>query len=179
MMVLIVSSVSFAEITIALESDAESPNQSNSKLISTPVKNTNSEIRLKDKLKQNKLKKEKVKPATVINKPLGASDFFQVILGLGFVLVSIIVLVWIMKKLNRFSLSKNDQLQVVAAINVGSREKVIVLQVGETQILLGITPNTINSLHVLDKALPVPEKNEIFANGFPNKLLDALKKKER
>jgi len=36
---------------------------------------------------------------------------------------------------------------------MGTRERVVLLQVGETQLLLGVAPGRVQTLHVLDKPL--------------------------
>lgn len=47
----------------------------------------------------------------------------------------------------------HQNLKIVGALSVGQREKVIVVQAGDDQIVLGVTSTQINTLHVLDSPL--------------------------
>ena len=61
------------------------------------------------------------------------------------VLALIFVLSYFFKKLN-LNKSVNSKLKVVSSIYVGSKQRVVIVQVGLKQILLGVSPNSINYL---------------------------------
>ncbi|HAV71696.1 MAG TPA: flagellar protein, partial [Stenotrophomonas sp.] len=47
-------------------------------------------------------------------------------------------------------------MRVVASLNVGAKERVVVVEVNGTQLLLGVTAGGINTLHQLPEPLPAP-----------------------
>ncbi len=65
-------------------------------------------------------------------------------------------------------------LQVISTLSVGQRERVMVVQVGDEQLVLGVTGTQINTLHVLDTPL-ADKKVEQDQTDFRQKLKSALK----
>jgi flagellar protein FliO/FliZ len=51
-------------------------------------------------------------------------------------------------------------LRVVASLAVGQRERAVVVQVGDRQLLLGVAPGRVALLHELGNPLPVERRNE-------------------
>jgi flagellar protein FliO/FliZ len=113
----------------------------------------------------------------------GAGDALTVSLGLIFILLLIFFLAWFMKKLGYSNISGQGQLQMLATLNLGQKEKIVLLQVGKQQLLVGITPNQINTLHVLDEHIDnsstteqnaVNENHGLNKNNFARKLSEHL-----
>ena len=46
---------------------------------------------------------------------------------------------------------------------MGTRERVVLLQVGDKQLLVGVAPGSIKTLHVLET--PLVDGNEVVAGG--------------
>lgn len=88
--------------------------------------------------------------ATLQAEPMNSSYMLQLFAGLIIVILSIIMLAWITKKVNRFSSYTGDSLKIIGGLSMGSREKVVLLQVGDKQLLIGVAPGRINTLHELD-----------------------------
>lgn len=84
------------------------------------------------------------------------------------VIALILVLAWLLKKSRLVPSVMQSQLKVVSMLPLGSREKLLVVKVGEQQLLLGMTPNQISLLCQLDK--PLPE------NGSPHAFAGQLSK---
>jgi len=98
----------------------------------------------------------------------------KLIVALGCVLLVFIVLALLTKKFHRYGQSQNRDLSVISSMSVGTRERLMVVQVGEAQLLLGVTPSRIDNLFVLETPLrngkPGKEAvvaNTISANGKP------------
>lgn len=85
---------------------------------------------------------------------LDVGSAVQLVLGLFVVLFLIIASAWLFKRFGRWQSGYTDQLKVVGGLAVGARERIVLIQVGEQQLLIGITPNNIRTLHVLDEPLP-------------------------
>jgi flagellar protein FliO/FliZ len=96
------------------------------------------------------------KPATVeVGKHvMGNIDAGSMILSLLAVLVAIIVAAWILKKFQVGGVAVNG-LKVVTSLNLGSKERLVVVQVGEKQLLLGVTAQQINILDTLAEPISV------------------------
>ncbi len=104
--------------------------------------------------------------------PLNGSYMAQLVIGLFIVLFCIVVLAWLAKKMNRFHSPVDGSLKIIGGLSMGSREKIVLLQVGKEQLLLGISPGRINTLHVLDSPL---EKKGKQTDASGNSFFDRLK----
>jgi flagellar protein FliO/FliZ len=77
----------------------------------------------------------------------------KLIVALGSVLVIFFLLALLTKKFHRFGQSQNRDLTVLSTMSLGTRERLMVVKVGEAQLLLGVTPGRIDNLFVLDTPL--------------------------
>ncbi len=105
--------------------------------------------------------------------PMSGDYLMQLVMGLFVVLLCIVVLAWFAKKMNRFNSLADGSLKVIGGISMGSRERVVLLQVGEEQLLLGVSPGKINTLHVLASPLKVTGAQTDNTTG--DSFLDKLK----
>ena len=105
--------------------------------------------------------------------PLSGGTMAQVALGLLFVIFLIIAVAWLLKRVGGFSVSGNGALKILGGLSMGARERVVLMQVGEEQILIGVSPGRIQTLHVLDKPI-VPDEKKDSEPGFAERLTDAL-----
>ncbi|MGZ8163155.1 MAG: flagellar biosynthetic protein FliO [Methylobacter sp.] len=99
-------------------------------------------------------------------------------LGLLIVLSVFFLCVWGVRKLGGLSISGAEKMRVVGGLSLGLREKVILLQVGKKQLVLGVTPGRIETLHVLEGDDCLIKEETVSAateTGFAQKLLQAIK----
>ncbi len=80
---------------------------------------------------------------------LGAVFALLLVLGL------IIGLAWLLKRMPGSGFRPADGLRVVASLTVGTKERVVVVDVNGEQLLLGVSPGGVRALHTL--ATPMPE----------------------
>lgn len=85
---------------------------------------------------------------------MGNVDAGSMILSLLAVLVAIGIAAWLLKKLQMGGTTVNG-LKVVTSLSLGSKERLVVVQVGEKQLLLGITGQQINLLDTLAKPIEI------------------------
>lgn len=106
------------------------------------------------------------------------SEYFgQIVLSLVLVLLIIFISAWLLRRYGRFPGVAEGNLKVLGALSVGQRERILLLQVGEEQILVGVTTSRISRLHQLE--VPVEVKDNIPISGqFSQRLQEALKPKE-
>ncbi|HHH36382.1 MAG TPA: flagellar biosynthetic protein FliO [Gammaproteobacteria bacterium] len=112
------------------------------------------------------------------SEPASVAQLLQVLTSLVLVVGLIFGAAWLFRRYGRFHGMASEQVQVLAGVSVGQREKVIVLQAGDTQMLLGVAPGRVQTLHVFDRPVIETEKAAGKARpGFPDLLKGELKKK--
>lgn len=82
-----------------------------------------------------------------------AGNLLQTLFGLLLVLALIVAMAWVMKRSQQWHGIGQQQFKIIAALPLGPREKAVLLQVGEQQLLLGVTPQNINLLTALEQPL--------------------------
>ncbi len=83
-------------------------------------------------------------------------QFLQAVAGLAVVLAAIAGSAWLMRRVVRVHASQGSPLTLRATLPVGPRERVIVLEIADTWIVLGVAPGRISALHALPKGAEVP-----------------------
>lgn len=89
-------------------------------------------------------------PGAVASGPVsGVAGLGQVTLALCIVLGAIFLCAWLARRMRHISSGRAGAVTVVAEVRLGPKERAVLLQVGPTQLLVGVTPGQINALHVL------------------------------
>lgn len=78
----------------------------------------------------------------------------SMILSLLMVLGLIIICALVLKRFN-FTQQNSAQLKVIASLSLGAKERIIVVQVGEEQLVLGVSPQKISLLKNLETPIDV------------------------
>jgi len=82
-----------------------------------------------------------------------AGGLAQVTFALLIVLVAIFAVAWIARRMRGFSNRVGGAIDVLAEVQLGQKERAVLLKVGSKQILVGVAPGRVNTLHVLDEPL--------------------------
>ncbi|MFA5626793.1 MAG: flagellar biosynthetic protein FliO [Thiohalomonadaceae bacterium] len=115
-------------------------------------------------------------PATV--EPITTTILLQVLLALGLILLLIVGLAWLLRRVGGFAQHNTGLIRVLGGVSVGQRERVVLIQVGQRQLLLGVAPGRIETLHVLDE--PINAQNGHSQDeSFAERLQTILKKGRR
>ena len=80
-----------------------------------------------------------------------ASSMLQITLSLLLVLVVILAIGWLLKRMNVAQQGSANLLQVIGSVAIGQRERVILLEVNDTWLLIGVGPGQIRTLHTMEK----------------------------
>ena len=105
-----------------------------------------------------------------------SEHFGQIVLSLVLVLLIIFISAWLLRRYGRFPGVAEGNLKVLGALSVGQRERILLLQVSEDQVLVGVTTSRISRLHQLE--VPVEVKDNVpVTSQFSQRLQDALKLK--
>jgi flagellar protein FliO/FliZ len=83
----------------------------------------------------------------------GVAGLGQVTLALCIVLGAIFVCAWFARRMRNISSGRAGAVSVVAELRLGPKERAVLLQVGSTQLLVGVAPGQISALHVLAEPL--------------------------
>ncbi|WP_245795317.1 flagellar biosynthetic protein FliO [Thioalkalivibrio denitrificans] len=95
----------------------------------------------------------------------GASYLAQLLSGLLVVIAAIVVFAFIMRRMTGVQSRLGEEFRVVSGISLGSRERMLLVQVGDRQLVVGVAPGRVQTLHVLDKPLEVPGRTGSPAGG--------------
>ncbi|WP_205340469.1 flagellar biosynthetic protein FliO [Denitrificimonas caeni] len=106
-----------------------------------------------------------------------SGQLLQLVFGLLLVIALIFLLAWVVRRIQQ-SLPVTGSPQVISLLAsqaLGPRDRLLLVQVGKEQILLGLTPGTIVPLHVLQEPVDirVPEGN--LSSAFAQRLAKVLK----
>jgi flagellar protein FliO/FliZ len=106
----------------------------------------------------------------------GPGGAFMLQFALGFIVVigAILLLAWMMKRVQGFQGGAQGRLRILGGISLGTRERAVLIQVGDEQVLLGVAPGRVSRLHVLAEPLPVDSPRGGEAAGFAERLKTAL-----
>jgi flagellar protein FliO/FliZ len=113
-------------------------------------------------------------PAKTINEPLGAGNLLQLSFGLLVVLAAIVGSAWLLRRYGRLQTGAEGALRIIGGLSMGPRERVVLVQVGKQQLLLGVAPGRIQTLHVLDE--PVADAAPQAPSAFADRLAKMMKK---
>ncbi|RRJ84987.1 flagellar biosynthetic protein FliO [Aestuariirhabdus litorea] len=103
---------------------------------------------------------------------MSAASLMQVAGGLLLVVGLIFLISWLLRRVNGINAGHGGKMKVLAGIALGPRDRLVLVQVGDKQILLGASPGRINCLHVFDD--PVIEPGEPATGEFARKLQEMV-----
>lgn len=97
------------------------------------------------------------------------------LLGLVVVILIIFGCAWLFKRYGRLSGGFNEQMKIIGGLSLGPRERLVLVQIGPRQLLVGVAPGCIQTLHVLEEGLDMGVRSGSHAS-FMDRFSDALKK---
>lgn len=110
--------------------------------------------------------------------PFGVASLGQFVFGLVVVVGLILALAWMLRRMNHVQGSVQGRLRILAGLPLGSRERVVLLQVGDEQVLLGVSPGRVSRLHVLEKPLDTGGgETGAVGENFRARLLAAMQRR--
>ncbi len=98
----------------------------------------------------------------------------KVMIFLILIIALIVVLAWLVNKLRGTQLIPSQgAIRVIASQSLGMKERIAVVQIGEKQMVIGVTPQQITHLTDLDE--PLPEGQESTPGSFQELLKKAIR----
>ncbi|KQN50829.1 flagellar assembly protein FliO [Pseudomonas sp. Leaf48] len=108
-----------------------------------------------------------------------AGQLTQLVFGLLLVLGLIFFLAWLLRRVQQAGpAGKGQVIELIGSRALGPRDRLMLVQVGNEQILLGLSPGTITALHVLKEPVQVPS-SEKATPEFAQRLMDILGKDQK
>ncbi|MBL1140487.1 MAG: flagellar biosynthetic protein FliO [Proteobacteria bacterium] len=83
-------------------------------------------------------------PATI-----NMSDYFKVLFGLVFVIALFLISTFLFKRYGNASMTGRGQIRLVDGLHLGNRERLVLIEIKDKQILLSITPGQINKIDTI------------------------------
>lgn len=124
---------------------------------------------------ESKKSPDTIAAGPVNNKPNTAGQLTNLLGGLVLILILIFGLSWFVKRFSQGGFMQNPVFKVVASMPLGTRERLMLVSVGDKQILLGVTATQISNLHVFDEPVVLGDKEP--ASDFSQKLMAILQQK--
>lgn len=100
----------------------------------------------------------------------------RVVFGLLGVLAVIYALAWWVKKQQGFNGYFSPHMKIAGILPLGRNEKLILVNVGEEQLLLGVSGQQINLLHKLEKPLEAEQDDSDFSKKLKEIMSKGLSK---
>lgn len=126
-------------------------------------------------------------PKPAAQKVSSSSQLASLLGGLTLIIILIYGLSWFVKRFAQGGFMHNPSMKVVSALPLGTRERLMLVDVGGKQLLLGVTATQINTLHVFDEPVVQIEKvqteklqagkTQAVASDFSQKLMAILQQK--
>lgn len=82
---------------------------------------------------------------------ISSGNIVQIIFSLLLVLAAIVLVAWLLKRLNATKLGAGNQLKVLGGVAIGQRERIVLVEVSDTWLVVGVGPGQIRTLHTLQK----------------------------
>ena len=102
--------------------------------------------------------------------PISSPYLMKLTGGLVLIVAVIFVLAWLVKRFNLNQQAGSGLIRVIAGLSIGTRDRIVLLQVGEEQILLGLTPGRIEKLRTLAEPLKPAGEAPAASTSFAEKI---------
>jgi len=109
---------------------------------------------------------------------LGA-QLAQTVIGLLLVVGLIFFLAWLLRRMQGSAQQGAQVIEVIGTRAIGPRDRLLLVQVGKEQILIGHSPGSIEALHVLAEPVDVPASARQATPEFAQRLLELMGKDQK
>ena len=100
---------------------------------------------------------------------LDLGGLLRVCASLADVIALIVASGWILRRVQGGNARGGSRLRCLESVAVGMKERVVLVQAGEQQILVGVAPGNVRTLHVFAEPIAAPTPNAIApAAAFRN-----------
>jgi flagellar protein FliO/FliZ len=114
-------------------------------------------------------------PAANTGPVVPAGGIAQMVIGLAAVLALVAAIAWLLKRYSGLRGTGSGLIRVISGAAVGQRERIVLVEVGDTWLLVGVAPGQVRTLHSMPRnqsvasdalATSVPDSAAGAAAGF-------------
>ena len=109
-------------------------------------------------------------PASGAGPTVPAGGITQVAIGLAAVLALVGAIAWLLKRFSGLRGTGSGLIRIIGGAAVGQRERIVLVEVGGTWLLVGVAPGQVRALHTMPKSesaavpdAPAPAADQSFA----------------
>ena len=118
---------------------------------------------------------------TAVGPGVTLSAVASVLFGVVLVIVIIALGAWLLRRFGQGMGLASGVVRVIGGVSLGTRERLLLVQVGGQQILIGVAPGSITKVHELEAAVdsgkPAAASTHDAMSGFAGRLADALRRR--
>ncbi|MEO6974248.1 MAG: flagellar biosynthetic protein FliO [Gallionella sp.] len=96
---------------------------------------------------------------------ISSGGIVQIIFSLLLVLAAIVLVAWLLRRMNASKLGAGNQLKVLGGVAIGQRERIVLVEVSDTWLVVGVGPGQIRTLHTLQKQKLPDSANPVHGPG--------------
>jgi flagellar protein FliO/FliZ len=116
-------------------------------------------------------------PAPIAS-PVSLGGMLQVLLGLGLVLAAVAGSAWLLRRFSPGQIGAGGAVKVIGGVALGPKERLVLVEIGETWLVLGVAPGQVNTLHTLVRpeggAFAAEVPSGVGEHGFSTWLKQAM-----
>ncbi|MDU9410187.1 flagellar biosynthetic protein FliO [Pseudomonas sp. zfem001] len=121
-------------------------------------------------------------PAGKAATPMAGSDIAgqlgQLLLGLLLVIGLIFLLAWLLRRVQQLNPKGGQVIKLLSSQALGPRDRLVLVQVGNEQILLGLSAGRITPLHVLKEPVHLADAEQATPE-FAQRLMELMGKDQK
>jgi len=90
---------------------------------------------------------------------------------------------WIFRRVGGLPATKKNPLKIISGVRLGARERVVVLEIADTWLVVGVANGQVNTLHTLPRQInmsePLPPPQQSSFNQWLSRFSSKPKPKKR
>jgi len=117
---------------------------------------------------------------TVTTSPAATGIGYQLIVSLVIVLAMVAAAAWLLRRMHGTASGSVTGLRIIGGVAVGQRERVVVVEVEDAWLVLGVAPGRVVGLHQLPRPAQAPPVQPAQAGAtFVGRITRALERQNR
>lgn len=88
---------------------------------------------------------------------VSTGSYVQALLALGVIVALLIGTAWLARKVTGGKGFGQGGMRIVGGVGLGPRERIVLVEAGDTWLVIGIVPGQIRTLHTMPKGESLPE----------------------
>jgi flagellar protein FliO/FliZ len=110
---------------------------------------------------------------------VSTGSMLQIFFSLLLVLAAVMLVAWLLKRINLPQQRAGSMVKVLSGVAVGQRERIVLVEINDTWLVVGVAPGQVRTLHSMAKAV-LPESADLPVPGdgkFQNWLQQVMVKR--